>query len=221
MVSSLGPQGAVYSIDPNGPKDQMTMIAPTAVSSRAGTKTLLPVNWWNNGEFRDQYDPAKGEFTTLAEMFARDVGTPKAQEYVSPDGSVALPAFRVWQQGPPDHVGWRWSDSLQAHGLIGGAVGERLFFTNGSENKTYSGQVGPGGTLTDLKVFANRGGESVAVDGQGRVFVANGQIFQYGPDGQPAGRIDVPERPLQLIFGGEGGKTLFVLTHHSLYAVNP
>ncbi|USQ98251.1 SMP-30/gluconolactonase/LRE family protein [Caulobacter sp. RL271] len=221
VVSSLGPQGAVYSIDPNGPKDALTVIAPTTVAPRAGAKTLLPVNWWNNGEFKDQYDPATGQFTTLAEMFARDVGAPKAQEYVSPDGSVSLPAFRVWQQGPPDHVGWRWADSLQANGLIGGAVGERVFVTNGSENRTYSGQVGPGGTLTDLKVFANRGGESVAVDGQGNVFVANGQIFQYAPDGRLAGRIDVPERPLQLIFGGEGGKTLFVLTHRSLYAVTP
>ena len=63
--------------------------------------------------------------------------------------------------------------------------------------------------------------ESVAVDGQGRVFVANGQIFQYAPDGQLVGRIDVPERPLQVIFGGENGRTLFVLTHHSLYAVTP
>jgi sugar lactone lactonase YvrE len=53
------------------------------------------------------------------------------------------------------------------------------------------------------------------------VFVANGQIFQYEPDGRLAGRIDVPERPLQLIFGGEDNKTLFVLTHHSLYAVTP
>jgi hypothetical protein len=158
----------------------MTMIAPTTVAPRAGAKTLLPVNWWNNGEFKDQYDPAKDEFTTLAQMFARDVGAPKTQEYVSPDGSVSLPAFRVWQQGPPDHVGWRWADSLQTNGLIAGAVGERVVFTNGSENKTYSGQVGPGGTLSDLKVFADRGGESVAVDGQGRVFVANGQIFQYG-----------------------------------------
>ncbi len=221
VVSSYGPQASVYSIDPNGPKDAMTMIALTAASQRAGSKTLLPVNWWNNGEFKDQYDPARGEFTTLAEMFARDVAQPKAREYVSPDGSLVLPAFRVWQQGPADHVGWRWADSLQANGLIGGAVGERLFFTNGSENRTYSGQVGPGGTLTDLKVFANRGGESVAVDRQGRVFVANGQIFQYGPDGQLVGRIDVPERPTQLIFGGEDGKTLFVLTHHSLYAVTP
>ena len=32
------------------------------------------------------------------------------------------------------------------------------------------------------------------------------------------GRIDVPERPLQLIFGGADGRTLFILTHHSLYA---
>jgi len=221
VVSSYGPQASVYSIDPDGPKDQMTMIAPTPASPRAGGKTLLPVNWWNNGEFRDQYDPATDQFTTLAQMFARDVGTPKTQEYVSPDGSLSLPAFRVWQQGPPDHVGWRWADSLQANGLIGGAVGERVFVTNGSENKTYSGQIGPGGTLTDLKAFADRGGESVAVDGQGRVFVANGQIFQYGPDGKPAGRIDVPERPLQLIFGGPDKKTLFVLTHHSLYAVTP
>jgi hypothetical protein len=221
VVSSYGPQASVYSIDPQGPKDQLTMISPTAATPRAGAKTLLPVNWWVNGEFRDQYDPATDHFTTLAEMFARDVGTPKAQEYVSPDGSVVLPAFRVWQQGPPDHVGWRWADTLQAHGLIGGATGQRVFVTNGSENRTYSGRIGPGGTLTDLKVFAERGGESVAVDSQGRVFVANGQIFQYAPDGKLVGRIDVPERPLQLIFGGEDGKTLFVLTHHSLYAVAP
>ncbi|WP_269714915.1 glycosyl hydrolase family 28-related protein [Caulobacter sp. NIBR2454] len=221
VVSSYGPQASVYSIDPAGPSDQLTMIAPTPSAPRAGAMTLLPVNWWNNGEFRDQYDPARGEFTTLAEMFARDVAAPKAQEYVSPDGSLVLPAFRVWQQGPPDHVGWRWADSLQAHGLIGAKAGERVFVTNESEAKTYSGKVGAGGTLTDLKVFANRGGESVAVDGQGRVFVANGQIFQYAPDGKLIGRIDVPERPLQLIFGGENNKILFVLTHHSLYAVTP
>lgn len=219
VVSSYGPRASVYSIDPDGPKDQLTMISPTPSAPHPGGKTLLPVNWWNNGEFRDQYDPAADHFTTLAEMFARDVGEPKTQEYVSPDGSLSLPAFRVWRQGPPDHVGWRWADSLQAHGLIGGALGERVFVTNESEGKTYSGHVGPGGTLTDLKMFVNRGGESVAADGRGRVFVANGQIFEYASDGRLAGRIDVPERPLQLIFGGADKQTLFVLTHHTLYAV--
>jgi hypothetical protein len=80
-----------------------------------------------------------------------------------------------------------------------------VFVTNGSENATYSGTVGPGGTLTGLARFADRGGESVAVDERGRVYVANGQVFVYASDGQQFGRIDVPERPLQILFGGRTG----------------
>ena len=38
------------------------------------------------------------------------------------------------------------------------------------------------------------------------------------PTASALGRIDVPERPLQLIFGGADGDTLFILTHHALYA---
>ena len=48
--------------------------------------------------------------------------------------------------------------------------------------------------------------------------MANGQVFIYGKDGKEKGRIDVPERPLQLIFGGLDKRTLFILTHHSLYS---
>ncbi len=218
VLSSLGPKGAVYSFDPAGPPEALTVIEPTPVRRDSRARTLLPVNWWVNGEFRDQLDHATYEFTTLAEMFAREVGTAKAQEYVSPDRSIALPAFRIWQQGPPDHVGWRWSSGLIANGLLGARQGERLFVTNGSENVTYSGTVGPGGTLTDLKPFANRGGESVAVDDRGRVYIANGQVFVYGSDGGQIGRIDVPDRPLQILFGGPDRRTLFILTHHALYA---
>jgi sugar lactone lactonase YvrE len=221
VLSSLGPKGAVYSLDPAGPPDALTLIEPTPARDDREALTLLPVNWWVNGEFRDQLDHATYEFTTLAEMFAREVGTAKPQEYVSPDGSVALPAFRVWQQGPPDHVGWRWSSSLIANGLVGARPGERLYVTNGSENTTYSAAVGPGGTLTDLRAFANRGGESVAVDDRGRVYVANGQVFVYASDGKQVGRIDVPERPLQILFGGADRRTLFILTHHALYAARP
>ena len=218
VLSSLGPEASVYAFDPAGPKDEVTVIPPTPVARHARAETLLPGNWWNNGEFRDQYDAKADHFTTLGEMFVRDAAAPKPREYVSGDGSLVLPAFRVYQQGPADHIGWRFSDTLDAHGFARAAVGNRVFVTNESEGRTYSGLVGAGGTLTDLKAFAERGGESVAVDRQGRVFVANGQVFAYAPDGREIGRIDVPERPLQLIFGGADGGTLFILTHHALYA---
>jgi hypothetical protein len=150
-------------------------------------------------------------------MFARDVALPKKREYVSPDGSLVLPAYRVFKQGPNDHLGWRFSDTLDTHGLVSAGANGRVVFTNGSENRTFSGVIGQGGGITDLKRVANRGGESAAVDAAGNVYVANGQVFVYAPDGKEIGRIDVPERPLQLVFGGDG-KTLFILTHHSLYA---
>jgi hypothetical protein len=129
-----------------------------------------------------------------------------------------LPAYRVLRQGPPDHIGFRWADSLQTHGFVSAPAGQRVVFTNGSENRTFSGIVQQGGGITDLKQLADRGGESAAVGPDGDVYVANGQVFIYGQDGKQKGRIDVPERPLQLIFGGAGKRTLFILTHHSLYS---
>lgn len=219
VLSSNGRNGTVYSVRPDAPDSQISVVPATPV--RSGPSTVLPVNWWNNGEFRDQIDPKTYQFTTLSEMFARDMGKGRLHEYVSPDGSVALPAYRTFAQGPADHRGLRFSDALDTYGFIQGKPGERVYLTNGSENRTYSGLVGAGGAITDLKVFAERGGEGVAVDPQGRVYVANGQIFVYAPDGKELGRIDVPERPLQLVFGGEDKRTLYVLSHHGLYAVTP
>ncbi|HEY0316241.1 MAG TPA: SMP-30/gluconolactonase/LRE family protein, partial [Sphingomonas sp.] len=221
VLSSYGRNGTVYAFRPGSPEEQLTAIAPTPTAGRAGRLTALPGNLWNNGEFKDQLDPATYRFTTLAEMFARDMAAPKAQEYVSPDGSLAIPAFRVFQQGPPDHIGWRFSDTLDTYGFVTAKQGDRVFLSNGSEDRTYSGLVGAGGAVTDLKPFADRGGESVATGPDGRIYVANGQVFVYDAGGRPLDRIDVPERPLQLLFGGADGRTLYILTHHALYSARP
>jgi sugar lactone lactonase YvrE len=93
-----------------------------------------------------------------------------------------------------------------------------VYVSSESEDITYSATVNSDGTLAKLKHFAQRGGESVAVDAHGNVYVANGQIFVYGQDGRQIAEIDVPERPLQLIFGGPDHRTLFILAHRALFA---
>ena len=54
---------------------------------------------------------------------------------------------------------------------------------------------------------------------KGNVYVANGQIFVYDPAGKQIGQIDVPERPIDIVFGGADRRTLFILAHHALFAV--
>jgi sugar lactone lactonase YvrE len=58
------------------------------------------------------------------------------------------------------------------------------------------------------------------VDGKGNIYVANGEIFVYNPQGKQVAEIDVPERPLDLVFGGEDHSTLFILAHHAIFATH-
>lgn len=219
VVSSAGPIGTVYAFKPGTSERDITVLQPQAAQPRPDARVILPANYWNNGEFRDQLDPKNYTYATLPEMFARDVETPRPKGYVSPDSSVFLPAARVLDQGSADYTGWRFSDNLDTYGLLSAAVGSRVYVESSSEDRTYSARVNADGTLGDLRPFAERGGESVAVDARGNVYVANGQVFVYDSAGHQIAEIDVPERPLQLVFGGSEGRTLFILAHHVLYSV--
>ena len=220
VVSSAGPESTVYWFRPGSPDAQIHVLAPQATIAHPGAAVLFPVNYWNNGEFKDQLDLSSMRYKTLAEMFAEDVTTPKPKEYVSADGSVVLPAGRVFQQGPAmDTSGWRFSDNLDAYGFIRAVPGQKVYVSSASEDRTYCATVNFDGTLRDLERFVERGGESVAVDGKGNVYVANGQIFVYDPAGKQIAEIDVPERPIDLVFGGADGRTLFILSHRALFSV--
>jgi hypothetical protein len=219
VLSSAGPKGTVYSFHPGSPATQITVLMPQPSKPHPGALAILPVNYWNNGEFKDQLDLKTLTYTTLAEMFSADVSKPKAQEYVSPDGSVFLPASRVFQQGPADAGGWRFSDNLDTYGFVSAVPGRQIYVSSASEDVTYRASVLADGTLTDLKPFAQRGGESAAVDQRGNVYVTNGQIFVFNAAGKQIAQIDVPERPIDIIFGGPDRRTLFILAHHSLFAV--
>jgi sugar lactone lactonase YvrE len=219
VLSSDGAIGTVYAFRPGTPEEGITVLQPQPTQPHPGAHVILPANFWNNGEFRDQLDPHNYTYLTLPEMFARDVQTPRPRQYVSPDGSVVLAAARVLDQGPADYTGWRFSDNLDTYGFLNAAVGSRVYVASSSEDRTYSARVDADGTLSDLCPFAERGGESVAVDARGHVYVANGQVFVYDPSGRQIGEIDVPERPLQLVFGGSDGRMLFILAHHALYGV--
>ncbi len=133
VASSAGPEGSVYSFAPGSPADEIAVLTPQPSAAHPGAAYVHPVNVWDNGEFANQLDLGTYEYTTLAQMLARDVGTPKTKEYVSPDGSLVLPAVRVFQQGPDDSyagmdaTGWRWSNTLTANGLLSAKPGQKVY----------------------------------------------------------------------------------------------
>jgi sugar lactone lactonase YvrE len=108
---------------------------------------------------------------------------------------------------------------LRAFGMAPAAAGQPYYISDESGEKTYLASIAADGTISSLKLFAERGGEGVAVDEKGNVYIAAGQVFVYSPSGDLIDTIDVPERPSQLSFGGRERNTLFILARSSLYAV--
>ncbi len=94
-----------------------------------------------------------------------------------------------------------------------------LYVTEESGHLTFAADVGTDGSLQNFHLFTNRGGENVASDTKGNVYIADGQIYVYAPSGKWLDTIRVPERPIQLIFAGPDRQTLFIAARSSLYSI--
>ena len=162
---------------------------------------VLPVNHWRN-----EHD------------FLEAVPVQKPYQYVSTDGSTFIPAGEDFVSGAL-YYGTKMADLLRAFGLAHATPGKPFYVSDESEQKTFVATVAPDGTLTNLKLFAEQGGESVTQDAEGNVYIAAGQVYIYNPSGQLIDTIEVPDRPIDIVFGGKNGKTLFILARSALYSV--
>ena len=201
VFSYAGKGGTVYSFRPGAPEDEVTFLQPQPTAPHPGMSAYLPAD-----HYRNEND------------FAQAVPVPRPYQYVSPDGSTFIPAGADFVDGAL-YYGVKMSDVLRAFSLAKTAPGSTFYVSNESEEKTYSARIGADGTLEDVKLFAQQGGESVTTDATGNVYIAEGQIFVYNPAGKLIDTIPVPQRPIDIIFGGKNNKTLFILARNSLYSV--
>src|SRR6266702_4458040 len=200
MVISYAGTGTVYAFKPDVPADASKILKAQPAQSRPGMTPILAIDHW-------RFDSERNT----------DIGGAKPWQYVSPDGSTFLPAGDDFVGGAL-YYGVKMADVLRAFSLGKAMPGKTFYVSDEGQKRTYSAQVNPDGSLTQLKLFANQGGESVAVGPDGKVYIAAGQVYVYRADGTPAGEIDVPERPTSIVFGGERGRTLFILARTSLYS---
>jgi sugar lactone lactonase YvrE len=202
MVVSYAGTGTVYTFQPDSPAAGMHILKPEPARPQPGRTAVLAVDHW-------RFDSER----------ATDIGGAKPWQYVSPDGSTFLPAGEDFVGGAL-YYGVKMADVLRAFSLAKATPGKPFYVSDEGQKKTFVAQVNPDGSLTQVKLFANQGGESIAVAPDGKVYIAAGQIYVYRPDGTPVGEIDVPERPTSLAFGGTDGRTLFILARTSLYSAS-
>lgn len=110
-------------------------------------------------------------------------------------------------------------DLARSCALVEAFPGKPLYAADEYDKRTVRFNVDSKGYISDLKYFAEKGEFSSVPDGNGNVYVADGEIYVYNPEGKQTGIIKVPERPSTLTFGGKDGKTLFITGRNALYRI--
>ena len=188
LVVSYQGNGTVYTFRPGSPEMEMTLLKPQPAQPRPGMKAFLPVDVWASPH----------------------LSVKTAWQYVSPDGGVFIPARDAFVKGEL-RWGTKPANVLHAFGLESTVPGYPVYITDVSDQRAYKVDVQSDGAFGAETLFAEDGGQAVAQDLNGNVYLAAEQVLVYSPDGKLLGRIDVPERPIDLVFGGAGHRTLDIL----------
>ncbi len=196
--------GNIYTLPVNGDEECIGVLAPQPAKTSTNARAWLPVNRWRDGH--DWLD-----VTTRRESL----------HYVSPDGSIFIPAPEAFSLLPTPGGPWRFGtvDLARAYALAPAKPGEPFYVADEFGQKTWRFAVEPDGTLTQPELFAEEGEAGVAVDAAGNVYVCAGHVFVYDANGRQIDRIEIPERPSALAFGGAERRTLLIAARSSLYGV--
>jgi sugar lactone lactonase YvrE len=196
LVVSRNGNGKIYSFRPDAPEDQITMLEAQPAQEHPEMSAFIPANVWNTRDFTQK----------------------RLWQFLSPDHGTLITAGDDFVHGQLQW-GTKMADVLRAFGLVNAVTGHPFYVTAEDEQRTYKGTLTSSGSIADLHLFAEEGGEGLAQDQRGDLYLAAGQVLVYSSDGKKLETMNVPERPIDLIFGGPDRRTLYILTHHSLYSV--
>lgn len=121
----------------------------------------------------------------------------------------------------PDHKTVRRvaTDFIKPNGIIGTSDGKVLYVADYVAGETYAYDINPDGGLTNKRLFCKVGSDGMTIDAEGNVYLTRNGVVVVDKAGKRIGRIDVPETPTNVTFGGKDNDLLFITATASVYGL--
>jgi len=103
--------------------------------------------------------------------------------------------------------------------IVDDTIGDTVFQFDIRKDGT-AGNKRPFAKLQDVQPGKESGGDGLAIDRDGRLFIATAsgvQVFDKG--GKYLGTVQVPRQPTNVAFAGPGKKTLYITAREGLYKI--
>ena len=141
--------------------------------------------------------------------------------YSYPQGELSQPGEYVYRiAADRQSVSAVITDVPKPNGIIGTEDGAHLYVASTELRKVFRYDINPDGSVGNRIEFADQGSDGMTLDERGNVYLTwAGQVSIYSPEGTLIRRIDVPENPANVAFGGEDGHTLYITARTGLYSL--
>lgn len=107
----------------------------------------------------------------------------------------------------------------QPNGLVGTPDCKLLYVGDYAGNETHVYNINDDGTVTHKALFAPLGSDGMTLDSKGNLYITNKAVVVYNPEGKLLQKIEFPEEPANVCFGGKDKTTLFVTARTSVYSL--
>ncbi|MFA5330572.1 MAG: SMP-30/gluconolactonase/LRE family protein [Prolixibacteraceae bacterium] len=142
--------------------------------------------------FRDYWEPGHQEVQDARGFY-----------YLSPEGKLTRVVSGV----------------KQPNGLIGTPDGKTLYVSDINDGKIWKYSIQPDGSLSNKTFFAPEGSDGMTIDNEGNVYLTNKTVSVFNPEGKNIAKIEVPEQPSNVCFGGKKRNILFITARTSVYTL--
>ena len=170
------------------------------------TDPIFPRGYWDPGDPRQQpWEPTRSEQAST--------GKGGHVYYLAP-GSHQLVRVTTMPE---------WDADSWPNGVVGTPDGKKLYV-----NKWYYDNMGGtwvfdvkhDGTLYNIRKFTDMGGDGMAMDERGNVYIANGLgITAFDPEGNKIFNIPTGSGATNVVFGGPNEKTLFITAIDKIFSL--
>ncbi len=141
------------------------------------------------------------------------------REYWEQGHKEAQDVRGVYYLSPGGNVTRVIGDYKQPNGLIGTPDGRILYVSDINDRKIWKYNIQPDGTLGSKTLFAPEGSDGMTIDNKGNVYLTNKTVSVYNAKGEHITRIEVPEQPSNVCFGGKKRNILFITARTSVYTL--
>ena len=142
-----------------------------------------------------------------------------ARPYWEPGHKEAQKVRAVYYRNPAGKVIRVIDDYKQPNGLVGTPDGKILYVSDINSGKIWKYNINDDGTLRNKTLFAPEGSDGMTLDNHGNVYLSNKSVSVYNNKGENIARIELPEQPSNLCFGGKKKNILFITARTSVYTL--